>query len=164
VANRIRLAAELCRDVVASVGADIAVGIRISQGKVSDQHHRWAGSEDDAAVIFSTLGETGIDYIHTTEHRALAPAFTDTGPTLAALAKQYSGLKVIANGHLDDPRDASALITSGVAEVAALAKPALANRDWPRRVKAGETLAPDVRVEVFGPIANVKDWEVTGSA
>jgi 2,4-dienoyl-CoA reductase-like NADH-dependent reductase (Old Yellow Enzyme family) len=55
VANRIRLAAEVCRGVVSAVGADISVGIRISQGKVSDYRHRWAGGEDDAAVIFSTL-------------------------------------------------------------------------------------------------------------
>jgi 2,4-dienoyl-CoA reductase-like NADH-dependent reductase (Old Yellow Enzyme family) len=164
VSNRIRLAAEICRDVVAVVGTDMAVGIRVSQGKVSDPHHRWDAREDDAAVIFSALGETGIDYIHTTEYRALAPAFGGTGPTLASLAKRYSGLTVIANGHLDDPRDAAALIASGAADVAALAKPALANRDWPRRVRAGEPLSPDVPVEVFGPIANVKDWEVTARA
>ena len=95
VSNRIRLAAEICGDVVAAVGADIAVGIRVSQGKVSDNDHRWAGRDDDAAIIFSALGATGIDYIHTTEYRALAPAFGDAGETLAALAKQHSGLTVI---------------------------------------------------------------------
>jgi 2,4-dienoyl-CoA reductase-like NADH-dependent reductase (Old Yellow Enzyme family) len=72
VANRVRLATEVGADVAAAVGADSAVGIRISQGKVSDNHHRWAGREDDAAAIFSALAETGIDYIHTTEYRALA--------------------------------------------------------------------------------------------
>lgn len=164
VANRIRLAADICRDVVTAVGADIAVGIRISQGKVSDHDHRWAGREDDAAVIFGTLGDTGIDYIHTTEYRALAPAFADTGQTLAELAKRYSGLKVIANGHLDDPRDAAELITSGTADVVALAKPALANRDWPRRVRTGQPLSPDVPAELFGPVADVKDSEVAGPA
>ncbi len=69
VANRVRLATEVCGDVAAAVGADIAVGIRISQGKVSDNYHRWAGGEDDAAAIFTALSDTGIDYIHTTEYR-----------------------------------------------------------------------------------------------
>ncbi|AYE98600.1 NADH:flavin oxidoreductase [Mycobacterium paragordonae] len=163
VANRVRLAAEISRDVVDAVGADIAVGIRISQGKVSDNRHRWAGGEEDAAVIFQALGDTGLDYIHTTEYRALAPAFADTDKTLAELAKHYSGLTIIANGHLDDPRDATELISSGTADVVALAKPALANRDWPRRVLAGEPLSPDVPAELFGPVADIKEWEVTAT-
>ena len=140
IANRVRLAAEVCHDVASAVGGDIAVGIRISQGKVSDNHHRWAGKEDDAATIFGTLADTGIDYIHTTEYRALAPAFAETGKSLAQLAKQYSRLSIIANGHLDDPRDAAAIIESGAADVVALAKPALANRDWPHRVRLRPTV------------------------
>ncbi len=91
VANRVRLATEVCADVAAAVGDDIAVGVRISQSKVSDSDHRWAGGEDDAAAVFTALSDTGIDYIHTTEYRALAPAFDDTDKTLAALAKHYSG-------------------------------------------------------------------------
>ncbi|SPM27902.1 NADH:flavin oxidoreductase [Mycobacterium terramassiliense] len=163
-ANRVRLAAEVCHDVASAVGGDIAVGIRISQGKVSDNHHRWAGGEDDAAAIFSTLAGTGIDYIHTTEYRALAPAFAESGKSLAQLAKQYGKLPVIANGHLDDPRDAAAIIESGAADVAALAKPALANRDWPHRVRTGQPLSPDLPADLFGPIANLKEWEVVGAS
>jgi 2,4-dienoyl-CoA reductase-like NADH-dependent reductase (Old Yellow Enzyme family) len=163
VANRVRLAAEVCRDVAAAVGADIATGIRLSQGKVSDNRHRWSGGEDDAAVIFGALADSGTDYIHTTEYRALAPAFADTGKTLAELAKQYSRLPVIVNGHLDDPRDAVAIIASGTADVVALAKPALANRDWPRRVRTGQPLSPDLPADLFGPVATVKDWEVAGA-
>jgi 2,4-dienoyl-CoA reductase-like NADH-dependent reductase (Old Yellow Enzyme family) len=161
VANRVRLAAEVCGDVAAAVGADIAVGIRISQGKVSDNVHRWAGGEDDAAKIFTALADTGIDYIHTTEYRALAPAFTNTAKSLAKLAKSYSGLSIIANGHLDDPRDAAALIDSGAADVVALAKPALANRDWPHRVRTGAPLSADLPADLLGPLADVKDWELT---
>jgi 2,4-dienoyl-CoA reductase-like NADH-dependent reductase (Old Yellow Enzyme family) len=164
VANRVRLATEVCGDVAAAVGADIAVGIRISQGKVSDNHHRWAGREDDAAVIFTALADSGIDYIHTTEYRALAPAFGGTDTALAKLAKQYSGLSIIANGHLDNPRDAATIIDSGTADVVALAKPALANRDWPRRVQTGQPLSPDLPADLFGPVATVKDWEVADTS
>jgi 2,4-dienoyl-CoA reductase-like NADH-dependent reductase (Old Yellow Enzyme family) len=163
VLNRVRLAAEVCRDVVAAVGEDVAVGIRVSQGKVSDNHHRWAGGDDDAAVIFGALGDTGIDFIHTTEYRALAPAFGDDGKTLAALCKQHSGLAVIANGNLDDPRAAAAIIESGDADVVALGKSALANRNWPLRVRAGQPLSPDVPAGLLGPIADVKDWEIANS-
>jgi 2,4-dienoyl-CoA reductase-like NADH-dependent reductase (Old Yellow Enzyme family) len=160
VANRVRLAAEISGDVAAAVGSDIATGIRISQGKVSDHEHRWAGREDDAAVIFSALSETGIDYIHTTEYRALAPAFDDGPETLAALAKRHSGLRVIANGHLDDPRDAATIVESGAADVISLAKPALANRNWPHLVRTGQQVAGDLPAGVLGPLATIKDWEL----
>jgi 2,4-dienoyl-CoA reductase-like NADH-dependent reductase (Old Yellow Enzyme family) len=160
VANRVRLAADISRDIAAAVGSQLTTGIRISQGKVSDNHHRWAGGEDDAAAIFSALADTGIDYIHTTEYRALAPAF-DSGPkTLAELAKQHTGLTVIANGHLDDPRDAADIIESGAADVVALAKPALANRNWPHLVRTGQKLAGDLPADLFGPFASIKDWEL----
>lgn len=160
VANRARFAAEVCHDVAEAVGTDMATGIRISQGKVSDNRHKWTGGEDDAAVIFGALGQTGIDYIHTTEYRAVAAAFGDTGKTLAELAKQYSGLAIIVNGHLDDPRDAAAVINSGTADIVTLAKAALANRDWPRRVQTGQPLIPDAPAELFAPIADIKDSEV----
>lgn len=160
VANRVRLAAEVSHDVAAAVGSDIATGIRISQGKVSDHRHRWAGGEEDAATIFCALSDTGLDYLHTTEYRALAPAF-DGGPkTLAELAKQYGHLPVIANGHLDDPRDAAAIVESGAADVVSLAKPALSNKNWPHLVRSGQPLAGDVPADVFGPVANIKDWEL----
>ncbi|GAB1814495.1 hypothetical protein MUNTM_35340 [Mycobacterium sp. MUNTM1] len=160
VANRVRLATEVCADVVTAVGGDIAVGIRISQAKVSDNDHRWAGGQDDAAIIFTALADTGIDYIHTTEYRALAPAFEGADTTLANYAKQYSGLPIIANGHLDDPCDAATIIDSGAADVVALAKPALANRDWPHRVHTGQPLSPDLPADLLGPLATIKDWEV----
>ena len=120
----------------------------------------WAGGEEDAAAIFSALGDTGIDYIHTTEYRALAPAFDGGSATLAALAKQHSGLTVIVNGQLDDPRDAAAVLESGSGDIVALAKPALANRNWPHLVRAGRTLAGDVPADLFGPVADIKDWEL----
>jgi 2,4-dienoyl-CoA reductase-like NADH-dependent reductase (Old Yellow Enzyme family) len=160
VANRVRLTAEVCADVVAAVGDDIAVGVRVSQGKVSDNNHRWVGGEDDAAVIFPALAATGIDFVHTTEYRALAPAFANGEKTLAALAKQYCGLSVIVNGSLDDPSDAARMIESGDADVVALGKSALANRDWPMRVKTGQPLSPDLPGSLLGPVADVKDWEV----
>jgi 2,4-dienoyl-CoA reductase-like NADH-dependent reductase (Old Yellow Enzyme family) len=158
-ANRVRLAAEICSDVVDAVGDDIAVGIRISQAKVSDYEHKWAGGENEAAAIFTALGATGLDFVHTTEYRALAPAFDGNGKTLAALAKEYARTSVIANGNLDDPSDADSIVASGPADVVALGKAALANRNWPRRVQAGHPLDADIPSDVLGPIATIKDWE-----
>ncbi|MFJ6077132.1 NADH:flavin oxidoreductase [Pseudarthrobacter sp. NPDC092419] len=157
--NRVRFAAEISRAVREAVGPDMTVGIRISQAKVSDNDHRWSGGIEEAKVIFSTLGATGIDFIHTTEYRASAPAFGDSGPSLAALAKQYAGVPVIANGNLDDPEAAAALLRDGTADVVALGKAALANRNWPHRVRNGLPF-DELNPGIFAPVADVKDWEL----
>ena len=52
--------------VRARVGASVPVGVRISQGKVNDFTHKWAGREQDAEDIFGTLAEAGGSYIHIT--------------------------------------------------------------------------------------------------
>lgn len=159
VANRVRMAREVCTEVVDAVGSDMAVGIRISQAKVSDYAHRWAGADDDAAVIFQTLGRSGIHFIHTTEYKALAPAFRVSGKSLAELASEHGQVSVIVNGSLDNPADAASLVDSGIADVVALGKAALANRNWPHRVRDGQPLANDFPDDVLGPLATIKDWE-----
>ncbi|OAD97711.1 NADH:flavin oxidoreductase [Arthrobacter sp. OY3WO11] len=161
--NRVRLAAEVSRAVRDAVGPDMSVGIRISQGKVSDHTHKWAGGADEAKAIFTALAATGIDYIHTTEYRAEAPAFGEEGDSLAALAKQHTGLTVIANGSLDEPEAAAALIADGQADVIALGKAALATRDWPRRARSNDSL-DELDGSVFAPVADVKDWELEQTA
>jgi 2,4-dienoyl-CoA reductase-like NADH-dependent reductase (Old Yellow Enzyme family) len=157
--NRVRFAAEICRSVREAVGPEIAVGIRISQAKVSDHDHRWSGGAEEAKTIFSILGSTGIDFVHTTEYRASAPAFGGDGDSLAALAKKHSGLPVIANGHLDDPETAVSMLRDGAADVVALGKAALANRDWPYRVRNDLPL-DEIDGRLFAPVADVKDWEL----
>jgi 2,4-dienoyl-CoA reductase-like NADH-dependent reductase (Old Yellow Enzyme family) len=157
--NRVRFAVEISRAVRQAVGPDMSVGIRISQGKVSDHGHKWAGGADEAETIFTALAATGIDYIHTTEYRADAPAFGEEGSSLAGLAKQYSGLTIIANGSLDEPEAAAALVADGQVDVIALGKAALATRDWPVRVKNNAEL-DELDGSVFSPVADVKDWEL----
>jgi 2,4-dienoyl-CoA reductase-like NADH-dependent reductase (Old Yellow Enzyme family) len=160
VANRVRLAAEVVDEVLQAVGSQLAVGIRISQSKVSDLEHRWAGGEEDAQVIFATLARAGAHFVHTTEYRALRPAFTTGTETLAGLAKKYSGLPVVVNGQLEDPRTSRSILESGVADVVAIGKGALAHRDWPRRVRERLEIAGAPHPSTFSPLADIKDWEL----
>jgi 2,4-dienoyl-CoA reductase-like NADH-dependent reductase (Old Yellow Enzyme family) len=160
VANRVRFAAEVVDEVLQVVGSQIAVGIRISQSKVSDYAHRWAGGEQDAQEIFTTLARAGVHFVHTTEYRALQPAFTTGTQTLAELAKKYSELPVIANGQLEDPKASRSVVASGAADIVAIGKGALAERNWPRRVRAGFEIAGDPHPSIFSPLADIKDWEL----
>jgi 2,4-dienoyl-CoA reductase-like NADH-dependent reductase (Old Yellow Enzyme family) len=160
IENRVRLAAEVCDEVLQAVGSEIAVGIRISQSKVSDATYRWPGGAKDAEIIFDALARTGVHFLHTTEYQATAAAFAAGGATLAELAKQHSGLPVIANGQLEAPQTARSLLRSGSADLVAIGKAALAQHDWPQRARDGRDIANDPHPELFTPLANIKDWEL----
>lgn len=159
VANRVRFAAEVARAVVAAVPSHVPVGIRISQTKVNDLSHVWADGAADAAAIFSALDMTGISFIHVSSHLGCGPVFA-TGLSLAGLARRHAACAVIANGKLEDTTMARALLTGQQADFLSLAKAALADPHWPRKIAAGEApvafdmgmLSPD------GSIASTAAW------
>lgn len=140
---RLRLTTETIAAVRRAVGADFVLGVRISQGKVNDFGHRWEGGESQATELFATLGAQPIDYLHTTEFEAWKPAFGDTGPSLAALARAQMPvtLPVLANGSLHQPAQAAGMLARGEADFVSLGRGALAHADWPRRVRDGLPLA-----------------------
>jgi 2,4-dienoyl-CoA reductase-like NADH-dependent reductase (Old Yellow Enzyme family) len=153
VEGRLRLIVEVACAVRAAVGDGFVVGVRLSQAKVNDFTHRWRG-EDEAAIIFRTVGGLSIDYLHTAEYEAWRPAF-GTGPSLAALAKRYAGVPVLANGSLHDPGQAAGLVARAEADAVSLGRGALAQADWPRRVMNGEALLP-FDPAILSPLADLE--------
>ncbi|WP_218185004.1 NADH:flavin oxidoreductase [Paenibacillus sp. 1_12] len=157
--NRVRILIEVANTVREAVGTDFVVGIRISQGKVSDYHHKWAGAEKDAEIIFSSLSRAGLDYIHVTEYDATRAAFEGTELTLAAMAKKFGTVPVMANGNLEDPDKAEQLLMRGDADLITLGKGALANHDWPQRILTEQPLR-EFNPEILRPKANIKEQEL----
>lgn len=158
--NRVRLLVEVSKAVRKAVGQDFTVGIRISQGKINDNEHKWARKEKDAEIIFGQLAQAGLDFIHVTEYKAWEPAFDSTGASLASLAKKYGGVPVIANGHLENPTRAREMIENEDADLVTLGKGALSNHDWVNKVKNGDPLAEFKPEEVLNPDAKIKEFEV----
>jgi 2,4-dienoyl-CoA reductase-like NADH-dependent reductase (Old Yellow Enzyme family) len=156
--NRVRLLVEVSQAVRQQVGADYTVGIRISQGKVNDYEHKWADGEQDAKIIFESLAQAGLDFIHITEFDAVQPAF-GAGESLVALARRYGRLPVIANGQLGEHDKAAALVDSGDASIVTLGKTALANPDWPARIAAAAPIA-EFDFALLQPLAHIKDSEL----
>ena len=157
--NRVRLILEIFRTVRAKVGAKVLVGVRISQGKVNDYHHKWADAERDAEIIFGSLAETGADFIHVTEYEAWQPAFTPGGPSLMHFAKRYAPKATIfANGSLHNIEQAVAALDDG-ADIVTIARGALANPDLPRRLSARSTINA-FDPAILGPVANIKETEL----
>lgn len=158
--NRVRLLVEVCQAVKAAVGDDFAVGIRISQAKVNDYTHKWAGGERDAEIIFSSLGQSGIDFLHVTEYHANEPAFAENGPSLAELAKKWGKLPVFANGNINTPELAEAMLAKGEVDLVAVGKAALANKDWANKAAKGEPLEEFKAENFFNPDAKIKEFEL----
>jgi 2,4-dienoyl-CoA reductase-like NADH-dependent reductase (Old Yellow Enzyme family) len=158
--SRVRLLVEVLQEIRNEVGEDFPVGIRISQAKVNDADHKWAGKEADAEIIFKKLANAGADYIHITEPKAYEPAFDGSSSTLVQLAKQYGKVPVIANGSLGNPAKAEEIITSGHADIVSLGKGALANQDWANKVRNNIKLKEFNAADHLLPIANIKQNEI----
>ncbi|MFJ4346248.1 NADH:flavin oxidoreductase [Pseudomonas sp. NPDC089401] len=157
--NRLGLTLEVIKAVRAQVGDAVPLGVRISQGKVNDFGHKWANAEVDAEVIFGTLEDSGVDFVHVTEFEAWQPAFQEGGESLVALARRYAPkLALIANGGLHDSARAQQALAEG-ADVIALGKAALANPDYPNRL-VGKLPIKAFDGEVLGPIADIKASEL----
>lgn len=161
IGNRVRMVRRVVQSVRDAVGRDFTVGVRLSQTKINDTEHRWNGPED-AAVIFRAMAEAGASYIHVTGAGAVDPAFSDDGPSLVQLAAEHGGgIAVIANGGLYDASKAEAQFDTGGASLVAVARGALANADWPRRVAEGRAqndFDPDM-LQPLVTLDNQADWE-----
>jgi 2,4-dienoyl-CoA reductase-like NADH-dependent reductase (Old Yellow Enzyme family) len=141
VNRRIRFACEVLEAARARLGEDFPVGIRLSQTKVNDFTHRW--TEQDARAIFAAVKAAGASYIHVAgegrdwcETARLSPG----GPTITELARSVSGLPVVANGGMGNVGTAEGLLCDGHADLVSLGRDALANPDWPARVRRGDPL------------------------
>jgi 2,4-dienoyl-CoA reductase-like NADH-dependent reductase (Old Yellow Enzyme family) len=162
VAGRVRLAAEVVAAIRAEMGADFCVGIRLSQTKVNDFVHRWPGGTHDAKIIFAALAEANASYLHiASEGRDwIETARLDGGVTITGLARQVTGLPVIANGGMHDLAQAAQVLSDGHADLVSLGRGALANPDLPRRLSQGRPLAEfdHMMLQPMATLGNARQW------
>lgn len=158
VQSRLRINMEVAAAVRETAGPDVPVGIRISQAKVNDFAHKWAGA-DEALQIFGQLALAPLDFIHVTELDAWRPALDRGSASLVSYAHQAAPrLKLIANGGLHDPRRAVEILGHG-ADLISLGRGALANPDWPSLVAHSREPLP-FDPSILAPLANIKDVEL----
>jgi 2,4-dienoyl-CoA reductase-like NADH-dependent reductase (Old Yellow Enzyme family) len=162
VSNRIRLSARVVSEIRRRVSTDFVIGVRLSQTKVNDLRYRWPGGVRDAEVIFAALADAGSDYLHiASEGRDFIDTaqFSD-GRTITAVAKQVTGLPVIANGGMHDARQAADVLEGGHADLLSIGRGALANPDLPRRLAAGVELErfDHSMLSPMATISNARSW------
>ncbi|WP_027859693.1 oxidoreductase [Marinobacterium jannaschii] len=158
--NRLRIYLEIIDAVRKAVGPEFVVGVRFSQTKVNDSRYSWPEQLEAAEEIFGAMRIAEVDYLHTTEPLLTRPAFqadstAPDGPSLATLAKQASGLPVIANGGVSKPELAETVLADGQADLIALGTAALANPLWPQSVLNNKALKT-FDYAMLSPIANLE--------
>ncbi len=165
VENRCRLSTEITASIKRSVSDDFVVGVRVSQGKVNDANYLWPNGISDGKIIFNSLKRAGADYIHFAsegkgfDHGSL----TRDGESLPKLARQLTGLPVLANGGLDNLSEAKRILGEGHADLVALGTGALANPDWPIRLQSKNKIH-SFNPEMFASGVTIEDqfkWEET---
>ena len=159
--NRVRFPAEVTGSIDEATPDEFVVGVRASQGAVVDEGRVWPDGEATAEALFTALSAAGADYVHVTGGDATASEVPDTDRTLAELAVEHvaDAVAVIANGSLGDPENARAALADG-ADLITLGTGALANHDWPDRVRSGDPLDDLDPGVVFQPDASLSDPEV----
>jgi 2,4-dienoyl-CoA reductase-like NADH-dependent reductase (Old Yellow Enzyme family) len=168
VSNRIRLTARTVTEIRHRVGSEFVIGVRLSQTKVNDLKYRWPGGSQDAEVIFAAVAEAGADYLHIASE---GRDFIDTarfadGGTITAVARQVTGLPVIANGGMHDMRQAADVLDDGHADLLSIGRGALANPDLPARLAGDVELAPfdHAMLSPMATISNARSWWATQDA
>ncbi|WP_298731918.1 NADH:flavin oxidoreductase [uncultured Chitinophaga sp.] len=162
IPNRFRIIKEIIEAIRAVVPPDFIIGLRLSEGKVNNLHYRWADGPVTAKTILSEVATVKPDYIHIAAEAGnwAAEATYPDGSSYTGLAKQLTGVPVIANGGLHQPKLARQVLEEGHADLIAIGKAAMANPDFPLRVQRGESIIP-FHPHMIKPHANIEHtWKV----
>ena len=161
IERRVRFHVELVAAVRDALAGRIPFGVRISESKVNDLAYSWPGGARDAEAIFGAIGRAGPTYIHVNAHRGFEAVF-GTGKSLAALAREAApdSVQIVACGKLHDAAQSERMLAAGTADAVAIAKGALADPDWPRKVRGGGAPAafdPDM-IRPAATLENTERW------
>ncbi|MDB4945906.1 MAG: putative NADH-dependent flavin oxidoreductase yqiG [Labilithrix sp.] len=145
--NRARLARSVVRAVRARVSARFTVGVRLSP---EDMGNARGLDLDESVLTAQWLCEDGADFIHASLWRALlnTKKRPDEHPVPIFRAALPADVKLMVAGTVWTAPEGNSLLTKG-ADVVALGRSAIVNRDWPRHAGSPgwEPRRPPVTIE-----------------
>ena len=147
VQGRIRFVVEVFEAVAAAIGA-ARTGIRVSPGHMFNDLVDANPLETHRALL-DALPTADMAYVHVMLPDAFSPQLNNAGDPQAVLPALRPHVKgtLIAAGNLT-PASATALLDSGLIQLAVFGRPFIANPDLVERLKAGAPLA-EPRQEFF---------------
>ena len=153
--NRLRLPVEVIRAVREAVGENFTVGIRLSQGTVTDPDYQLPEGEAGFRQIVEAVRDAGADFVHTTDGDVNRANFVDGNASLAGVAASVEGIDLIVNGSIDET-NCQEVANQFPGTLLAVGKKALANPDFVQRLKDGKEIA-DIDFAMLQPKATISN-------
>lgn len=140
--RRTRFAREVMQAIRTACGPDFTVWCRVS----ADEFLEGGMTLEEMKRVVPLLDRYGYQAIHVsaaigeTAYHASAPYYVEQGHLLplAEGVKQVTDLPVIGVGNLHDPEVLERALADGLCDAVALGRQALADADWPRKVRSGQ--------------------------
>ncbi|WP_417566447.1 NADH:flavin oxidoreductase [Marinobacter sp.] len=151
--NRLRLLVEVVRAVREAVGEGFTVGIRLSQGTVTDPDYQLPEGESGFRQIVEAVRDAGADFVHTTDGDVNRKHFIEGDQSLASVAASVEGIELIINGNIDET-NCQVVANQFPGALLAVGKKALANPDFVQRLKDGKEIA-DIDFAMLQPKATI---------
>lgn len=153
--NRLRIVVETLKAVRDAVGSEFTLGIRLSQGTVTDPDYQLPEGEAGFRQIVEAVRDAGADFIHTTDGDVRRAAFVDGEKSLADVVHEVDGVALIINGGIDETSHPD-LAAQYPGALLAVGKKALANPDFVRRLKDGKEI-DDLDFAMLQPKATIQN-------
>ena len=140
-AKRMRFAVEIVRRIREACGPDFIIIYRLSLVDLVEDGSNWQEIVQQAQAIEAagaTLINSGIGW-----HEARIPTIATSVPRAAfagvtAKLKPHVGIPLIATNRINMPDVAEGILAGGGADMVSLARPLLADPQWPAKAKAGK--------------------------
>ena len=140
-AARMRFAVEIVRAVRQACGPDFIIIYRLSMADLVEGGNDWPEIVAQAKAVEeagATILNTGIGW-----HEARIPTIATSVPRAAftgvtAKLRPEVGIPVIAVNRLNVPEVAEKVLSEGQADLVSLARPLLADPQWPDKARAGQ--------------------------
>lgn len=153
--NRLRLVVEVVRAVREAVGENSTVGIRLSQGTVTDPDYQLPEGEAGFRQIVEAVRDAGADFVHTTDGDVNRKHLLESDESLAGVAASVEGIRLILNGNIDET-NCQDVANQFPDTLLAVGKKALANPDFVQRLKDGKEIA-DIDFAMLQPKATISN-------
>jgi 2,4-dienoyl-CoA reductase (NADPH2) len=144
VAQRMRFAVEIVRRVRAACGPDFIIVYRLSMLDLVEGGSNWDDIVLQAQAIEAagaTILNTGIGW-----HEARIPTIATSVPRAAfagvtAKLRPHVRLPLVATNRINMPEVAESVLAGGGADMVSMARPLLADPQWPNKARAGRAHA-----------------------
>ncbi|MBQ9851652.1 MAG: FAD-dependent oxidoreductase [Ruminiclostridium sp.] len=151
--NRLRVSREIIEGIKQECGQDFAVSMRLAlKSYIKDYNTPSLSGQEEAGrtlaeglAIAKRLEEYGYDCLsvdfgqYDSFYYAAPPCYMEKGRilTLAEKAKKVVNIPILCGGRMNDPDLASDAVSSGKIDAIVLARPSLADPDYPIKVQTG---------------------------